>query len=59
MADVLTELVIISIPFVPIMGTKGIVLSVGWWKVIRRGRGVGITRIGTFEIWGVSSNIRL
>ena len=55
----LTELVIISIPFVPIMGTKGIVLYVGWWKVIRRERGVGITRIGTFEIWGVSSNIRL
>lgn len=59
MADVLTEPMIISIPFVPIMGTKGIVLYVGWWKVIRRERGVGITRIGTFEIWGVSSNIRL
>ena len=59
MADVLTEPVIISIPFVHIMGTKGIVLYVGWWKVIRRERGVGITRIGTFEIWGVSSNIRL
>lgn len=59
MVDGLIEFYEHSIPFVPIMGTKGIVLYVGWWKVIRRGRGVGITRIGTFEIWGVSSNIRL